>query len=101
MNELQKDLQTARQMLKCKYFLKNVAAKFCDIALYIFVIVLYIVALFSPVFVGIFTESILWGVATLLVGTPLLMAIAATINDEVGDVSGVEYATKAVDGICK
>lgn len=73
-------------MLKCKYFLKNVAETFCDIALYIFVIVLYIVAPFSPIFVGIFTESILWGVATLFVGPPLLIAIAATISDERDDV---------------
>lgn len=73
-------------MLKCKYFLKNVAETFCDMALYIFVIVLYIVALLSPIFVGIFTENILWGVTTLLVGTPLLAAIAITINDERGDV---------------
>lgn len=73
-------------MLECKYFLKNVAKNFRNIALYILVIVLSIVALFSPVFVGIFTENIVWGVTTLLVGTPLLMAIAATINDEVGDV---------------
>lgn len=73
-------------MLKCKYFLKNVAETFCDMALYIFVIVLYIVALLSPIFVGIFTENILWGVTTLLVGTPLLVAIAITINDERGDV---------------
>lgn len=73
-------------MLECKYFLTNVAEKFRDIALCIFVIVLYIVALFSPIFVGIFTENIVWGVTTLLVGTPLLMAIAVTINDEVGEV---------------
>lgn len=86
MNELQKDLPTAHQMLKCEYFLKNVAEKFRDIALYILVIVLYIVALFSPIFVGILTENIVWGATTLLVGTPLLMAIAATINDEESDV---------------
>ena len=61
MNELQKDLPTAHQMLKCEYFLKNVAEKFRDIALYILVIVLYIVALFSPIFVGILTENIVWG----------------------------------------
>lgn len=73
-------------MPKCKYLLKNVAENFRDIALYILVIVLYIVALLSPIFVGIFTENILWGMITLLVGTPLLIAIAATINDEVGDV---------------
>ena len=73
-------------MLECKYFLKNVAEKFRDIALYIFVIVLYIVALLSPIFVGILTENIVWGVTTLLVGTPLLMAIAATINDDISEV---------------
>ena len=73
-------------MLKCKYFLKNVAEKFRDIALRIFVIVLCIVALFSPIFVGIFTENIVWGVTTLLVGTPLLIAIAVTINDDIRDV---------------
>ena len=88
-------------MLECKYFLENIANNFRNIALYILVIVLYIVALSGPIFVGIFTGNIVWGVLTLLVGTSLLMAIAATINDEVGDVSGVEYATKAVDGICK
>lgn len=86
MNELQKDLPTAHQMLECKYFLENVAEKFRDIALYIFVIVLYIVALLSPIFVGILTENIVWGVTTLLVGTPLLMAIAATINDDISEV---------------
>lgn len=86
MNELQKDLPTAHQMLKCKYFLENVAEKFRDIALYILVIVLYIVALSGPIFVGIFTGNIVWGVLTLLVGTSLLMAIAATINDEESDV---------------
>lgn len=48
-------------MLECKYFLENVAEKFRDIALYIFVIVLYIVALLSPIFVGILTENIVWG----------------------------------------
>ena len=48
-------------MLECKYFLKNVAKNFRNIALYILVIVLSIVALFSPVFVGIFTENIVWG----------------------------------------
>jgi len=73
-------------MLKCKYFLKNVVKNFRNIASCIFVIVLYIVALFSPIFVGIFTENIVWGVTTLLVGTPLLMAIAATINDDISDV---------------
>ena len=48
-------------MLKCKYFLKNLTETFCDIALYIFVIVLYIVAPLGPIFVGIFTDNILWG----------------------------------------
>ena len=86
MNELQKDLPTAHQMLKCKYFLENIANNFRNIALYILVIVLYIVALSGPIFVGIFTGNIVWGVLTLLVGTSLLMAIAATINDEVSDV---------------
>lgn len=66
--------------------MENVAEKFRDIALYIFVIVLYLVAPFSPILVGIFTESILWGVATLFVGPPLLIAIAATISDECDDV---------------
>ena len=73
-------------MLKCKYFLKNVAEIFCDIALYIFVIVLYIVAPLGPIFVGIFTGNILWGVTTLFAGTPLLIAIAVTINDDISDV---------------
>ena len=73
-------------MLECKYFLENVAEKFRDIALYIFVIVLYIVALLSPIFVGILTENIVWGVTTLFVGPPLLIAIAATISDEGDDV---------------
>ena len=73
-------------MLECKYFLENVAEKFRDIALYIFVIVLYLVAPFIPIFVGIFTESIFWGVATLFVGPPLLIAIAVTISDEGDDI---------------
>lgn len=73
-------------MLECKYFLENIANNFRNIALYILVIVLYIVALSGPIFVGIFTGNIVWGVLTLLVGTSLLMAIAATINDEVSDV---------------
>lgn len=73
-------------MLECKYFLQNVAEKFRYIALCIFVIVLYLVALFIPIFVGIFTGNIVWGVTALLVGTPLLMAIAATINDDISDV---------------
>lgn len=73
-------------MLECKYFLENIANNFRNIALYILVIVLYIVALSGPIFVGIFTGNIVWGVLTLLVGTSLLMAIAATISDECDDV---------------
>lgn len=73
-------------MLECKYFLENIANNFRNIALYILVIVLYIVALSGPIFVGIFTGNIVWGVLTLLVGTSLLMAIAATINDDISDV---------------